>query len=238
MAGAGLTAGASAAQVSTPRMHTTTTLRSADFEIIADGRRGAIETLLPGFTEQDRLGIVVTGDRAAAGASTLILAAVTAFYDRLRMAGTPFFAYADYFTFALGRPRGSHAKLEIFPSHKEVVVAEDPEQILRAINDRAITRLLVPDGPPGAPVFAPETLDSARRRIRTALLYSPTGRVTAPDVSITGTEVTESYVSALLAPDPAMCDARRRLLEDGRPTETFGRIEVQDALLRLGARQT
>ena len=218
-------------------MHTTSTLRRADFEVTADGRPADVETLLPGFTEQDRLGIVVASDHGAAGASTLILATVTAFYDRLRMGGQPFFAYADYFTFQLGRPRGSHGKLEIYPSHKEVVVTDDPEQILRAINDRAITRLLVPDGAPGAPRYALETLASARRRIGTALLYSPTGRVTAPDVSITGTAVTESYVSALLAPAAALRDARRELLSGGRPTETFRRIDVEDALLRLGAAQ-
>jgi hypothetical protein len=224
-------------------VHTTSTLRSADFEITADGRPGDIETLLPGFTEQDRLAIVVASDHGAAGASTLILAAVTAFYDRLRIGGAPFFAYADYFTFALARPRGCHRKLEIYPSHKEVVVADDPEQILRAINDRAITRLLVPDGLVGAPAYARETLDSARRRIRTALLYSATGRVPGADVSIMGTQVTESYVSALLDSTEATASevgvsvraGRQCLLEDGRPVETFRRIGLEDALRRLAA---
>ena len=56
----------------------------------------------------------------------------------------------------------------------------DAERILEAINDRGVTRLLVPDAPPGRsrpePDLERETLHSAQRRIRTALVYSPTGQ--------------------------------------------------------------
>ena len=40
--------------------------------------------MFPGFDEHDRLGIVIHDDLGAAGAGSLILATVTAFYDRLR----------------------------------------------------------------------------------------------------------------------------------------------------------
>lgn len=38
-----------------------------------------------------------------------------------------------------------HSSLDVWPPHKEVIVPNEPEQILEAINDRGITRLLVED---------------------------------------------------------------------------------------------
>ena len=68
-------------------MHTSEALSSADFQITLDGRPATLEDVLPGFDEHDRLGIVIDRNWGAAGAGTMILAAVTAFYDRLRVAG-------------------------------------------------------------------------------------------------------------------------------------------------------
>jgi hypothetical protein len=73
----------------------TTTLRSDAFQITIAGRRATIADVCPGFDAQDRLGIVVSTPLGAAGAGTLILAAVTAFYDCLPDTGEDFFAYAD-----------------------------------------------------------------------------------------------------------------------------------------------
>lgn len=215
-------------------VHTAQRLRSEDFEITIDGAQGSIETLWPGFTEAERLGVIVPSEHAGAGASILILAAVTAFYDRLRAGGTGFFAYPDYFIFHVGRHWGSHAKLDIFRPHKELVVAADPEQILQAVNDRAITRLLVPQGQPRDPSLEPDTRASATRRLKSALAYSPDGRVEDPDVRIKGSAVTESFVAALLDSSPpagsAMRQARHLLLEEGRPVETYRRLAVAQAL--------
>ena len=147
-------------------MHTTA-LRSQDFEIAVDGRPGALTDVFPGFTEDDRLGIVIHQHLGAAGAGSLILAAVTAFYDHLRATGEPFFAYADYFAFHVGADHGTLRKLDVYPAHKEVVVANDAEEILQAINDRGVTRLLVPEvataerTPSAEPELQPETRHSA-----------------------------------------------------------------------------
>jgi hypothetical protein len=46
------------------------------------------------------------------------------------------------------------------PPHKEVIVDDDAEQILEAINDRGITRLLVEDKPLTSSVFLRETLST------------------------------------------------------------------------------
>jgi hypothetical protein len=193
--------------------------------------------VLPGLDEHDRLGVVITEDWGAAGASILILAAVTAFYERLRATEAEFFAYPDHFAFHVGAHRGSLRKLDVFPDHKEVVVAAQPEALLRAINDRGITRLLVPDAPthPGGNGIAPDTRHSAQRRIRTALAYSPTGRVAAADVEIAGSAQTESFVDAMLqAAEALQRPARVDLADtDGRPVESFRRLPIDAALALL-----
>ena len=131
-------------------MHTSTELRSDSFSIELDGRPATIADLLPDAGAHGRLGIVVREPYAAVGASLLLLAAITAFYDAQRARSDRFYIYPDYFLFHVGRPYGDHSMLDVFPSHKEVIVPDDPHRILEAINDRAITWLVVPEGEPGA----------------------------------------------------------------------------------------
>ena len=234
------------------------------FEIGLAGRSASIEDLFPGFGEHDRLGLVMRRPCAAVGASALIAATITAFYDIQRSRGSDFFIYPDYYLFHVGRPLGDHARLDVWPRRKEVVVSDEPQEILEAIDDRAITRLLVEDGAPGEPKLEEETLASARERIVTCLAYSATGRVARPDVRIAANQVTEGYVEAVLEPEARMERlraegghearveaialraaevepgvrrrirlARRELLEDGVPVETYRRIELDEALSRL-----
>jgi hypothetical protein len=214
-------------------MHTSRALSSGDFAIRADGRAATLDDLLPEFDEHSRLGIVVTQAGGGAGASTLILAAVTAFYDRLRATEADFLAYPDYFAFHVGRLRGSLRKLDVFPEHKEPVVADDTEAILEAINDRGVTHLLVPDRPPAASQARRETRHSAQRRIRTAIAYSPDGRVPGADITITAAAQAEEFVCAMLGDGP-----RDVVGTDGRPRETFRRLTLDDALGMLETLET
>lgn len=194
--------------------------------------------VLPSFSALDRMGFVVRRPCGLVGASALVMAAVTAFYDLQRASRPDFFIYPDYFVFHVGRKLGAHNRLEIWPPHKEVVVADEPEEVLRAINDRGVTRLVVEDGAPGEGAFARETLASARARISTAVVYSPNGRTREADVSIASNDVTETYVSGVLEQSrdvPAgerdrVAAARARLREDGRPVETYRRVDLDEAL--------
>ncbi len=120
-------------------MHSSRELRSSSFEITVDGGEVRLVDLFDGFGEHDRLGVVIRRPCGGVGASALITAAITAFYDLHRARGPDFFVYPDYFLFHVGRPLGDHARLDIWPSRKEVVVPENAEQVLEAINDRAIT---------------------------------------------------------------------------------------------------
>jgi hypothetical protein len=120
-------------------MHSSRELRSSSFELRVDGRPARLEDLLAGFGEQDRLGVVMSRPCGAVGASALITATITGFYDFHRARGPEFFAYPDYYLFHVGRPLGDHARLDVWPRRKEVVVEDEPQAILEAIDDRAIT---------------------------------------------------------------------------------------------------
>jgi hypothetical protein len=224
-------------------MHSSHELTSSSFDIEVAGRPGRLEDLFEGFEERDRLGVLVRRPFGAVGASGLITATVTAFYDIQRSRGPDFFIYPDYYLFHVGRPLGDHGMLDIWPGHKEVVVPDEAQRILEAINDRAVTRLVVEDGdaggepPPGEPSFDREALASARGRIVTCLAYSPSGRVPGADVRIATGDVTEGYVEEIVGAEPdggaRILRDREQLRDDGRPVETYRRIGLDEALARL-----
>jgi hypothetical protein len=189
-------------------MHSSRELRSSSFRITLGGRDVPLTELFDGFDDRDRLGVVVRSPCGAVGASALITATITAFYDIQRSRGTDFFIYPDYYLFHVGEPLGDHSMLDVWPGHKEVVVEDDPERILEAVNDRGITRLVVDEGEPGEPAFERETLASARERIATGLVYSPSARVRDADVRIESNPVTESYVAAVLDPEAHLDELR------------------------------
>jgi hypothetical protein len=236
------------------------------FDIRLDGNPGAIGDLFDGFDEHDRLGVVVSSPCGAVGASALITASITAFYDVQRTRGSDFFIYPDYYLFHVGRALGDHARLDIWPPHKEVVVKAQPRALLESIVDRGITRLMVEDGEPGESELLEEDVASARARVVTCLAYSPSGRVADGDVRIASNPVTEGYVDNVLDPEARIAalrsrpepdgtradeiearagevepevrrrirDARRELVEDGVPVETYRRIGLDEALALLG----
>jgi hypothetical protein len=224
-------------------MHTAEELSSSAFAIEVAGRPASLQDVFPGFSGRDRIGVVVRRPCGATGASAVILAAITAFYDsqREKWGSRGFFIYPDYFAFHVGRRWGDHGMLDIWPSHKEVVVSDEPEELLRAINDRCVTRLLVEDRAARTPSFERESLASARDRIVTTLAYSAHGRVPEPDVMMAGNRVTESYVAAVLDQSATITRqdrdevsaARDRLREDGVVAETYRRLSLNDALACL-----
>jgi hypothetical protein len=236
------------------------------FQIEVAGRPARLDELFEGFTEHDRLGLVMRRPCGAVGASALIAATITAFYDVQRSRGGDFFIYPDYYLFHVGAPLGDHARLDIWPRRKEVVVDDHPERILEAIDDRAITRLGVEDGPARDLYLDAELLASARARIASSFAYSPAGRVDDADVRIASNEVAEGYVEAILEPEARIAGlraeggggelkadaialragevapevrreirlARRELVENGVPVETYRRIDLAEALSLLG----
>lgn len=204
------------------------------FEIEVAGRSARLEELFEGFGEHDRLGLVMSRPCGAVGASALISATITAFYDIQRARGPDFFVYPDYYLFHVGRPLGNHSRLDIWPPRKEVVVGEEPQQILEAIADRAITRLLVEDGACAEAALEAETLASVRARVVSCLAYSASGRAADADVRIAGNPVVEGYVETVLErSNETGLRKGDELVEDGVPVETYRRIELKEALKML-----
>lgn len=72
-------------------MHSSS-LRGSDFKITQHGETIPHADLFSSFQDTDRLGIVVPRRLEGIGAMTLIMAYVTAFYDRYRERGTEFYA--------------------------------------------------------------------------------------------------------------------------------------------------
>ncbi|MBB6647820.1 hypothetical protein H5V44_16270 [Halobellus sp. MBLA0160] len=123
------------------------------------------------------MGIVMRTGAEGLGAGNFILSYVTAFYDYLRETRKEdFFEYPDYYTFQTTNEPADYRMLDIYPDHKNVTVEPDAEQLLRAINDRGITTLLVPDVPPTSPDVDNITLQSVHRRIDHCYVYAPDGR--------------------------------------------------------------
>lgn len=239
-------------------MHTAEELKEATFAVEIDGRRSRASDLLPGFDEHDRLGIVVDAPCGVVGASLWLLAGIYSFYELQRQRGEDFWIYPDFFAFHVARPHGHHGALDIWPPHKEPVVAPEPTALLQAINDRGVTRLAVPDDTSATfDGLEREALASLRGRLRSAVAYSSDGRVANPDVTIAGDEVTDGYVEDVLmaerliermgtSPEAAVVAShleevpaaerariaagRQGLRHEGRTTECYRRVDVDEAL--------
>jgi hypothetical protein len=242
-----------------PDMHTTTMIRSTDFDYTVDGRPASLEDIFPSFSRHDRVGVVVRSPGGGIGASALVMAAMARFYDfhRDQLGNTPgqLRIYPEFYVFHVGERHMDHYWMDIWPPHKEVNVANEPEQILEAINDRGITRLLVQDAipkrtvslyekipeeaiDPSSATFLRETISSAENRILTALAYSPVGRTERADVLIKSCSAVEKCVLASISDSKGLSESlrdqlqssRQTLIVDGRVTETYRRITLSDAI--------
>lgn len=196
-------------------MHTARQLDVSYFSITRGGRAATREELLPDWNPLDRLGVVVSEPFGAIGASHLIQIAITAFYDvrPSRRAGRldgvdPKAIYPEIFLFHVGKPHGDHSGFDFWPARKEVLVEAEPRLVLDAINDRAITRLLVPDTEPRRVIHEHKEPAAARDRIASAFAYSPTGRVSPPEWEISGTD-RRTELNVRLVLDPARRYAAR-----------------------------
>lgn len=230
-------------------MHTIDIMSYADFDFEINGKNVLLEDIFPGFNQNDRIGVVVRQAGGGMGASALLMAALTRFYDfyRPKLGDEPgkLRIYPENFVFHVGKLHMNHSWMDIWPPHKEVVVEDDPEQILEAINDRGITRLIVPESQVSPPTFLRETLSSAEHRIVSTLAYSPSGRVNQNDISILSCSAAEENVIDSLNRSNELGEetkkqlrqSRTSLYVEGRVKETYRRIELSDALQMLSPNQ-
>jgi hypothetical protein len=223
-------------------MHSSEALAATDFEYRnASGTRTETGSM-PDIALSNRLGVVVRNPFDGIGAATFVLSCVTGFYDEYRAETDDFYAYPDYFTFQSDGRLVDYRWFDIWPDHKNVETAPKAEAVLRAINDRAVDILLVPDGPTSDPDFEATTREGFERRIDECYLYAPNGRLEDPSVSIglPRDPAWEWIEKTLHTIDDDHVDLRARRerewysrTEDGTLTQGFRRIDPEDALRYL-----
>ncbi|MCA9987537.1 MAG: hypothetical protein KDE59_24680 [Anaerolineales bacterium] len=215
-------------------------LRGHDFTLYQGGQPRSHAAYFAGFSPLERLGLVAPTNVEGAGAATLILAYVTAFYDCYRQHQETFYAYPDYYSFQSRQPLADHKMLDIWPAHKEILVPDDAAARLTAIVDRGITVLLVPERPPCSNEFAAELRESARRTIKRCYLYSGAGQVEKADLTFgsANPDVVTWAESIFATPDlpnsgPAQQIWRQGSLTKSGITQSFRTISLEEALSRL-----
>jgi hypothetical protein len=167
--------------------------------------------------------------------------------------------YPEHYVFHIGRARGDYAWLDVWPAHKEVVVAHSREAIIQSLLDHGITRLLVEDVD-DSPIHAVHHLGLARQ-IVTCLAFSATGRTARADVRMASNPSAEQWVSWTIDPQRAAQEsdrpsakssdrllrvaevtdierdaarlARTRLNEGSGPVESYRRISASEAVNAL-----
>lgn len=205
-------------------MHTARQLDVKDFDIVVRGEFGIREDVLPGWTPWDRLGIVVDRPFGALGANAMIQLAITAFYDCKpgRRDGFPtrqsprsdLAVYPEIFVLHVGGRHGFYAAYDFWPARKEIFLPADPRAVLDAINDRAITRLLVPDAPAQPVEHEYKEPAAARDRIASAFTYSANGRTEGGDIEIrTAKRVVQANLNQTLAGADQSGNLQARLVQ-------------------------
>ncbi len=177
-------------------MHTRTQLNPAQFDIrVGDDVEAGIDGLFPAWNRHDRFGIVIHDPLGGVGASHLLQLAICAYYAADERRRGELDVYPEIFAFHVGGGHGSHADFDFWGPRREVLLGDDPQELLAAINDRGISRLAVPDLASVGDLAAADAVGAAfevkeiaafRDIIASTFAYSPTGRTVAADVDIVG----------------------------------------------------
>jgi hypothetical protein len=155
------------------------------FGVRVDGASASIASVLPDWGPLDRLGLIIDAPLGGIGASNLVQIAITSFYETSKRRLGELTVYPEIYAFHIGKGWGSHAAFDFWPARREVMVSDDPKDLLDAINDRGITRLVVPDRPQTEIDYRPKEVDTALDRIVSAFAYDPSGRTSGADVTLT-----------------------------------------------------
>ncbi|MDE0839277.1 MAG: hypothetical protein OSB41_09515 [Kiritimatiellae bacterium] len=212
-------------------------LRGSDFKIVSRGKALPHAAFFSSARETDRVGVISPDGVEGIGAITLLMAYVTAFYDRYRERTSEFFAYPDFFTFQRQTPCANYSMCDIWPERKNVHVPQDTQQTIESIVDRGVTVLLVPDKDPCEVVIAPVDLESAKRNIRRCFAYSETGTTESSNLTVEcHSHLLRDYALAVLDSVPAkesVQKCRGKCLErmsSDTLSQSFREIELNEAL--------
>ncbi len=224
-------------------MHSTI-LRHSDFTIWENDQSVQFEQIFKDVSKRTRIGVVTPYRFAGVGASNLIMAFVTAFYDCYRADSDEFFAYPDYFTFQQQTPVAHYTMMDIWPPHRNVFVGANSADLVNAIIDRGIDVLLIPEGPRrSSHVLDRIQLPAVQRLISACYLYSPTNEVQTPTLAIETERqeiidwTTAVFQTPALKDDPitqqAQVSWQSSVKRNPKLRQTFQKVSLDDALLYL-----
>ena len=171
-------------------MHVATDIRKDMFTISVRGNRASTDEILPDWSLRDRLGIVVREPWGSLGASLLMQLGALLHYEARPDRRARSAQYPQIYVFHVGQMHGDHSSFDVWPPRHEIPVEDDPAALLGAINDRAITRLALPDVPPHNTDFLKTALTGwsdesfLLENLATAWAYDSSGTVASYDLKI------------------------------------------------------
>lgn len=217
-------------------MHTSEELRASDFTYRADGTVVDREEVMPAVGPETRVGVAMGTGAEGTAAGNFVLSCVTAFYDHLRQTREDFFEYPNYYTFQTTDDPADYRMLDVYPDHKNVALDPDGEQLVRAITDRAIDVLVVPETD-AEPAVEDVTRHSAERRVDHCYRYAADGKLDDADfsVAVSAEPARDWYETTLDSMEERVSLESREWLARDRETivQEFERIDLDEALASL-----
>ena len=212
-------------------MHTAFSLKGSMFEIEINGQLTDRERLLD-WQAGDRLGVVINSPLGALGASMLMQLVTTAYYDvRPSRRSAPH--YAEIYLFHSGGRYGDFTSFDVV-ARRELFLSAQPEAVLAAINDRAITHLAVPDGVPRNLTFPWSEPEAARDCIRHCFAYAADGRTRDADIAITSRDPDLHHDVALALEPQLLLENIEGYTDMGGPdVQLYTRLVAQRVRSRL-----
>lgn len=218
-------------------MHSTI-LRGNDFALTWHETAVSHPIFFANLTVNDRLGILAPNRFEAVGAVTLIMAYVTAFYDRHRAIGNDFFAYPNYFTFQQQAPVAQYSMFDIWPQHRNVLIEDSADEFAAALTDRAISVLLLPERAAKDRKISAVYRHDLERQIERCFVYAMDGSLAEPDLTVTCTsDLLKSYALTVFDSvekhdaDAAAAKAQwLNTLPDNHIQQSFREITLAEAL--------
>ncbi len=215
-------------------------LRGTDFSLTYRGESVSHARFFADFQITERVGLLAPDRFDGLGAVVLVMAYVTAFYDRYRETGEEFFGYPDFFTFQQSEPVANYSMFDIWPHHKNVRVSEDRNQRAASIADREVSILLLPEGHITEVAIEPVGIESLRRNIRRCFVYAASGCLTDPDLVVACAESNlTDWAREVLgsAPESAADTVRNKwekILESDRfPEQMFREVSLDEAIVSI-----
>lgn len=184
------------------------------FDVRINGAPTGLSKAFSEWTVHDRLGIIVNSPMGALGAALLIQAA-TSLYYQVRQEDNVAPTYPELYAFHVGGRFGDLSYYDFLPFRKEIFLQSgNPLAVLEAVNDRAITSLVVPLAAASNYKFAWQELNPALDRLRSAFFYDPTGVIKDGDLAVTADAELDHHTEHVVHPE--------RSLELWDPIKTLG----------------